>query len=72
MQPTPEELEEWANNAARRNAVLPETLQIAGRQVGIVCGSCHTAFQRTLIPKRNDPVYICPACNARNYVPVEW
>lgn len=72
MQPTPDELREWARNAKQRNACLPETIQIAGRYVSIICGNCGMLFKRRMLPGRDDPVFVCPSCGIRNYVPVEW
>jgi DNA-directed RNA polymerase subunit RPC12/RpoP len=70
--PSPEELDEWARTAAKRHAILPESIQIKGLYITVLCGHCSTQFTRKLLPNRNDPVYVCPACNSRNYVPVEW
>lgn len=71
-QPSPEELQEWSQIAERRKAILPVSVHIRGKFIGIVCGACQTNFDRKLLPNRNDPVYVCPDCNERNYVPVEW
>lgn len=70
--PTPDEIEEWQRNASRRNAILPSNIQVRGRDVALICGRCGTDFIRKLLPNRNDPVYVCPHCKARNYVPIEW
>jgi len=70
--PSPEELEEWQRTAAKRRAVLPTMLEMRGRNVLITCGSCQEVFSRALLPNRNDPVYVCPNCQNRNYIPVEW
>lgn len=72
MQPSPEELKEWAEIAERRNAILPRSINVRGRYITIVCGTCSVNFDRKLLPGRNDPVYVCPNCESRNYVPVEW
>ncbi len=72
MQPTPEEIQEWAQAAAARNACLPITIQMAGRYVTLVCGNCENVFKRKMLPGRDDPVFVCPNCNARNYVPIQW
>jgi DNA-directed RNA polymerase subunit RPC12/RpoP len=72
MQPSPEEIREWAEIALRRNAILPRSININGRYISIICGSCGRTFDRKLLPGRNDPVYVCPDCESRNYVPVEW
>ena len=72
--PTPEELQEWYRNATNRNAILPIRIEIKGRYCTMVCSidECQHVFTRKLLPHRNDPVYVCPNCNARIYVPVEW
>ena len=69
--PDADELREWQATAAKRKAVLPAKMGVKGRDVGIVCGSCNTAFERKLLPNRNDPVYVCPGCGTRNYVPIQ-
>lgn len=72
MRPSRDELEEWAKTAARRNAILPNSIDIRGRDITIVCGHCQVTFIRKLLPGRNDPVFVCPTCKSRNYAPVEW
>jgi hypothetical protein len=74
VDPSPEELMEWAANAQRRNAILPYRFQIKGRYTTITCGNnnCYEVFTRKILPGRNDPVYVCPRCNLRIYLPVEW
>ena len=70
--PDPEEIAEWQETAARRNAILPSRISVKGRQVDIICGHCESYFARKLLPNRNDPVYVCPDCGARNYLPIKW
>ena len=72
--PTPEELAEWYQTATSRNSILPMRIHIKARYVTVVCGidECQKEFTRKLLPNRNDPVYVCPNCGVRNYVPVEW
>lgn len=72
--PSPEELAEWYQTAIRRNAILPVRIQIRARHVTIICGmeGCHHEYIRKLLPNRNDPVFVCPVCGSRNYVPIEW
>jgi DNA-directed RNA polymerase subunit RPC12/RpoP len=72
--PSPEELAEWYSNAVRRNALLPVRIRVRGRYTDIVCGrqDCQHEFSRKLLPNRNDPVYVCPSCGSRNYLPIEW
>ena len=72
--PSPEELAEWYQNAARRNAILPARIEVRGHYVNISCSlpACQHTFKRKLLPQRNDPVYVCPQCQSRIYVPIEW
>lgn len=72
--PSPEELVEWLATARERNAILPNRIEINGRYVHITCSvaECHERFSRKLLPGRNDPVYVCPRCKSRIYIPVEW
>lgn len=72
MRPSNEELQEWTRNAARRNAILPSSIDVRGRDITIICGNCETTYTRKLLPGRNDPVFPCPNCKARNYTPIEW
>lgn len=74
IDPSPEELIEWLQNAQRRNAILPSRFEIQKRYATIACGNpnCGEVFTRKMLPGRNDPVYVCPGCNARIYIPVEW
>jgi DNA-directed RNA polymerase subunit RPC12/RpoP len=72
--PSPEELYEWQINAQNRRAILPIRIEIKGRYCTMLCsqGNCGQSFTRKLLPQRNDPVFVCPGCNSRIYVPVEW
>lgn len=72
--PSPDELAEWYTAAIKRKAILPSHFQIQGRYITISCSidTCMETFTRRLLPGRNDPVYACPKCHSRIYVPVEW
>ena len=72
--PSPEELAEWFSTAQRRNAILPARIEIRRHYTTITCGreDCNRIFTRKLLPKRNDPIYVCPDCNSRIYLPVKW
>jgi len=70
--PDPEELAEWAATAAKRKAILPFQFRMKIPYIHIVCGHCQEDFTRKLLPQRNDPVYVCPNCSSRNYVPIQW
>lgn len=71
-QPSPEELAQWRAIAEKRKAILPNSVEMRGRWIAITCGYCSSRFERKLLPQRNDPVYVCPQCQSRNYIPVEW
>ncbi len=72
--PSPEELAQWLETARQRNAILPNRIEMRGRYIHITCSipECHERFSRKLLPGRNDPVYVCPRCRSRIYIPVEW
>ena len=72
QKPDPEELREWQANAEQRRAILPSQFGIRGHYVQLICGHCKGDFTRKMLPQRNDPVYVCPKCNSRNYVPIQW
>ncbi len=73
MQPTPEDIKKWQEIAKRRGAILPFQFQfVSKKELTIVCGSCKSSFTRPLIVGQNDPVYVCPSCQNRNYVPIDW
>lgn len=73
MNPTNDDIEQWQQIANRRNAILPYQFSFRGRkEVIIICGSCQENFVRPLIVAQNDPIYVCPRCQNRNYVPVDW
>lgn len=70
--PDPDELREWQETAAKRKAILPLKMGVKGRNVTIICGQCSHTYERKLLPNRNDPVFVCPNCGERNYVPIQW
>ena len=72
--PSPEELYEWQITAQNRRAILPLRIEIKGRYCTMYCSfpECGEVFTRKLLPQRNDPIYVCPKCKSRVYVPVEW
>ena len=73
MQPTEQDIKKWQEIAKRRNAILPMQFQLLGKKdISIICGKCQTSFTRPLITGQNDPVYVCTACNSRNYIPIDW
>ena len=70
--PDADELREWQATAAKRKAILPAKMGVKGRNIAIMCGRCNHGYERKLLPNRNDPVYVCPNCGTRNYVPIQW
>lgn len=73
MQPTEEEIKKWQEIAKRRNAILPSVFQILSKkEISIACGKCQTNFTRPLIVGEQDPIYVCPNCSCRNYIPINW
>lgn len=73
MQPSQDDIKKWEAIAQRRNAILPFQFQLIGRkEVVIICGSCKSNFVRPLIIAQNDPIYVCPSCSKRNYLPIDW
>ena len=73
MQPTPEEIKKWQDIAKRRNAILPRQFQfVTKKEISVICGSCTSSFVRPLIIGHNDPIYVCPNCQNRNYIPIDW
>ena len=73
MQPSQEEIKQWQDIAKRRNAILPVQFQLVTKKdILIICGNCRSNFTRPLIVGQNDPVYVCPQCSNRNYIPIDW
>lgn len=73
MQPSEEDLKKWHDIATRRDAVLPLQFQFISRKhISIICGNCRSSFIRPLIAGQNDPIYVCPDCSIRNYIPIDW
>ena len=73
MNTSNEDISRWSEIAKRRNAILPLKFQVLNKkEVLIECGRCYTSFQRPLIIAQNDPVFVCPSCSERNYIPIDW
>ncbi len=73
MQPDAEDINRWNDIAKRRNAILPYQFQLMSKKdIVIICGNCKNSFMRPLISGQNDPIYVCPGCNSRNYIPIDW
>jgi len=73
MQAEDEDIKRWRQIAQRRNAILPYQFQfLSKKEIYITCGSCKCSFTRALIAGQHDPAYVCPNCQNRNYIPIEW
>lgn len=73
MQPSQEDFKKWEAIAQRRSAILPFQFELIGRkEIIIICGKCKASFVRPLIIAQNDPIYVCPECLQRNYIPIDW
>lgn len=73
MQPTEEEIKKWQDIAKKRNAILPIQFQFLSRkEISITCGNCQSGFTRPMIVGEQDPIYVCPSCSKRNYIPINW
>ncbi len=73
MKPHEEDVKRWQEIAKRRNAILPIQFKLVGKkEVIVTCGNCGSSFTRPLITGQNDPIYVCPQCQKRNYVPIDW
>lgn len=73
MEPTEEDIRQWEEIAQRRSAILPVQFEfISKRDISVICGNCKSSFIRPLISGQNDPVYVCPKCSKRNYIPIDW
>lgn len=72
--PSPEKMREWQARAKKKNAIVPFFFEVFPNKVLIICGDCQREFQRTLIPRLDEPTFICPeeTCRARNWVPVRF
>lgn len=73
MAPTEDDIRSWNEIAKRRNAILPYNFQVLSKkEASITCGNCQSSFRRPLITAQNDPIYVCPSCAKRNYLPIDW
>lgn len=71
--PSPEDIEHWKQLAERRNAILPYQFEVLpSKEASIYCGECRTHYVRPMIVAENNPVFVCPSCQARNYIPIDW
>ncbi len=71
-EPTPEKKAEWLIRAALKNAIVPEYFEVFPNKVIIVCGECRHRYVRNLIPSFDEPVFVCPECKERNWVPIRY
>ena len=71
-EPSLEKKAEWTIRAAVKNAIVPEYFEVFPNKVILVCGNCSHRYVRNLIPSFDEPVFVCPECAARNWVPVRF
>ena len=73
MQPSEEDLKHWQEIAKRRNAIMPLQFKLLTKKdISVTCGKCNSSFMRPIIVGQNDPIYVCPSCQSRNYIPIDW
>jgi hypothetical protein len=70
--PTPQKKAEWAAKAAARGGIVPYFFEVFVNKVELTCGSCRHEFKRPLVPNLNEPLFACPACSARNWIPLTY
>jgi hypothetical protein len=63
---------DWLIRAQAKEAVIPEYFEVFTSRVELVCGACKKPFKRPLVLNLNDPVFVCPSCKTRNWVPITY
>jgi len=69
---SPEKMAEWREKASKKEAIVPFNFEVSPYKASIVCGECRREFSRNLIFGLDEPVFVCPDCRARNWVPVRY
>jgi len=72
QQPPPDKKAEWAKKAALKDAVVPNYFEVFTTRVEILCGQCQHSFKRTLMLNVNEPIFVCPKCSTKNWIPVTF
>ncbi|MGI6681203.1 MAG: hypothetical protein ACOX3T_06970 [Bdellovibrionota bacterium] len=67
-----EKKKQWQECASKKSAIVPMYFEVFPYKVDIVCGNCEHFFSRTLIPNLDEPTFVCPNCNIKNWVPVRY
>ena len=64
----------WKAQAAAKGAIVPDVFEVYADRAVIVCGNCKHKFLRPLIPRLDDPTFVCPekSCRAKNWLPVKF
>ena len=72
--PSPEKLAEWKERASIKGAIVPSYFEVSSRTAILVCGNCGTRYQRNLVPRVDEPTFVCPneSCRAKNWVPLRY
>jgi len=71
-QAPPEKRAEWARRAAEKGGIVPQFFEVFPSRVEIQCGQCRHGYKRPLIMNQNDPIFACPQCQARNWIPITY
>ena len=69
---SPQKRARWERQAAQKGAIVPEYFEVFPTKVNITCGKCRKQFVRNLIPKLNEPTFVCPDCNVKNWIPLRY
>lgn len=67
-----EKKRQWAIRAAKKSAIVPDFFEVYPNRVDITCGQCKHQFKRTLIINIDEPTFVCPNCNAKNWIPLKY
>lgn len=69
-EPSAEKKAEWAQRAAIKGGIVPKFFEVFPDRVKLECGSCAHSYQRPLVPNIDEPIFVCPNCQGRNWVPI--
>jgi len=71
-EPSPAKKAEWKERASLKNAIVPKYFEVFPQKVILECGLCSKRFVRALIFGIDEPIFVCPECSSRNWVPVRF
>lgn len=63
---------EWEKRAKLKGGIVPKYFEVYPNKVDIICGNCEHEFRRTLIVNLDEPTFVCPECNAKNWIPLKY